>query len=250
LQQFNKGVFDYLIATDEHWATSEEEKKNEDGEDGEEKKKNEDGDEEEENGEEEEEEDGESSTKAKRSNRRGKKVKKGGRKGEEYGVSRGVDFKDVSAVVNFDFPRSVKAYVHRVGRTARGSASGMALSFVTPDDADMLEQVAAHLESEGREVTPYSFKMSMVEGFRYRVEDTLRSVTRASIKEARVKELKAEILNSQQLKEHFSENQVRATHTHTTHTHTQHNTTHRGPKQRLTIVSRCDVLLCRPISNC
>jgi UDP-glucose 4-epimerase len=86
-------------------------------------------------------------------------------------------------------------------------------------------------------VTPYSFKMSMVEGFRYRVEDTLRSVTRASIKEARVKELKAEILNSQQLKEHFSENQVRAN----THTHTPHN---RGPKQRLTVV------FCRPISNC
>lgn len=50
------------------------------------------------------------------------------------------------AVVNFDFPRSVKAYVHRVGRTARGSASGMALSFVTPDDHELLEQVKAHLE--------------------------------------------------------------------------------------------------------
>lgn len=50
--------------------------------------------------------------------------------------------------------------------------------------------------------------MSLIEGFRYRVEDTLRSVTRAAIKEARVKELKAEILNSQQLKEHFAENQA------------------------------------------
>lgn len=61
---------------------------------------------------------------------------------------------------------------------------------------------------EGKKITPYSFKMSLIEGFRYRVEDTLRSVTRAAIKEARVKELKAEILNSRQLKEHFAENQA------------------------------------------
>jgi ATP-dependent RNA helicase DDX56/DBP9 len=200
LQQFNKGMFDYLIATDEHWATSKDAKDDdEDDAKKEEKMEEEDDDEAEEE---------EEATKTKRSNRRGKKAKKA-HKGEEYGVARGVDFKDVSAVVNFDFPRSVKAYVHRVGRTARGSASGMALSFVTPDDAEMLEQVAAHLQSESKDVTPFSFKRSMVEGFRYRVEDTLRSVTRASIKEARVKELKAEILNSQQLKEHFSENQVR-----------------------------------------
>ena len=47
-----------------------------------------------------------------------------------YGVSRGIDFQGVNFVVNFDFPRSVAAYTHRVGRTARGGATGTALSFV------------------------------------------------------------------------------------------------------------------------
>jgi ATP-dependent RNA helicase DDX56/DBP9 len=50
----------------------------------------------------------------------------------EYGVTRGVDFVDVSCVLNFDLPSSATAYTHRVGRTARAGRSGMALSFILP----------------------------------------------------------------------------------------------------------------------
>lgn len=42
---------------------------------------------------------------------------KGKRKSDkEYGVSRGIDFQNVSNVINFDFPLGVDAYIHRVGR--------------------------------------------------------------------------------------------------------------------------------------
>jgi ATP-dependent RNA helicase DDX56/DBP9 len=51
--------------------------------------------------------------------------------GDGYGVSRGIDFKGVAFVINFDFPTTAAAYTHRIGRTARGGATGTALSFVS-----------------------------------------------------------------------------------------------------------------------
>lgn len=39
-------------------------------------------------------------------------------------ISRGVDFKHATIVVHFDFPGFAKDYIHRVGRTCRGSAFG------------------------------------------------------------------------------------------------------------------------------
>jgi ATP-dependent RNA helicase RhlE len=47
-------------------------------------------------------------------------------------AARGIDVVDLAAVVNFDLPRSTADYVHRIGRTGRAGASGVAVSFVTP----------------------------------------------------------------------------------------------------------------------
>jgi len=49
-------------------------------------------------------------------------------------------------------------------------------------------------------IKEWKYDRKQVEGFRYRMEDALRSVTKASIKEARIKEIKQEILNSEKLK--------------------------------------------------
>lgn len=56
------------------------------------------------------------------------------------------------------------------------------------------------------EMKPFQFNVAAIEGFRYRVEDMARSVTRSSVREARIKELKAEILNSAKLQAHFEDN--------------------------------------------
>lgn len=50
------------------------------------------------------------------------------------------------------------------------------------------------------------FDLSEIEGFRYRVEDMSRAVTKKAVKEARAAELKKEILNSERLQQHFAEN--------------------------------------------
>ncbi|KAK9456811.1 P-loop containing nucleoside triphosphate hydrolase protein [Dipodascopsis uninucleata] len=143
---------------------------------------------------------------------------------KEYGISRGLDFQNVACVLNFDLPTNTKAYVHRIGRTGRAGKSGMALSFVVPleewgkhkasslKSARRDEKVIARIEKDqkknhgGADVKPYIFDMKQVDAFRYRMEDAFRAVTRTSIREARMKELKQEILTSEKLKQHFEEN--------------------------------------------
>jgi ATP-dependent RNA helicase DDX56/DBP9 len=139
---------------------------------------------------------------------------------EEYGVSRGIDFHRVAAVVNFDFPPSVESYTHRVGRTARGGRKGVALSFVLEDfrskvidmksidridELQIFEKVSHYQKMLGTEISPYSCNASQVEAFRYRMEDGLRAVTAAAVREARISELKREILRSEKLKAHFED---------------------------------------------
>ena len=55
-------------------------------------------------------------------------------------------------------------------------------------------------------IKPYQFKMSEIEGFRYRCTDAMRAVTRVAVREARVMEIKREIFNSKTLKTYFDEN--------------------------------------------
>jgi superfamily II DNA/RNA helicase len=46
-------------------------------------------------------------------------------------VSRGIDIDDITMVINFDVPREVEDYVHRIGRTARANAEGSSITFVS-----------------------------------------------------------------------------------------------------------------------
>ena len=49
-------------------------------------------------------------------------------------MSRGIDFKTVNEVVNYDFPQSLVSYIHRIGRTGRGGRAGKATTLFTDDD--------------------------------------------------------------------------------------------------------------------
>lgn len=130
-------------------------------------------------------------------------------------VSRGVDFKDVGTVLNFDFPRSIKNYTHRCGRTARANRSGVALSFVEPAEHDQLAVMLDHqlegrrgmgLEASPGDLQPLPFDAAVLDGMRYRCNDKIRAVTTIAIREARLKEIKLELLNSDRLRSHFEDN--------------------------------------------
>jgi ATP-dependent RNA helicase DDX31/DBP7 len=54
-------------------------------------------------------------------------------------ASRGLDFKGVTWIIQWDLSSNIKEYVNRVGRTARIAAEGSALSFVMPDEAEYVK---------------------------------------------------------------------------------------------------------------
>jgi ATP-dependent RNA helicase DDX56/DBP9 len=270
-KEFNRGVFDFLIATDasiDKGAVDEEELDDDDDDDVD---RDNDGDG----------NDGDNNKSKRRksdnnikNNASTKNSKRSNKiNGDvDYGVSRGIDFQDVNFVVNFDFPVTTAAYTHRVGRTGRGGSMGTSLSFasiastssnssstaneieIARRDQEVLEMIrheqpklnpsiytnnilaaiGANSNSNNNEDVRQSssfsssssssssssndnddhllqpsllqFNMKELDSFRYRVEDTLRSVTNAAVKELRAAELKKEILNSEKLKSYFAEN--------------------------------------------
>jgi ATP-dependent RNA helicase RhlE len=60
-------------------------------------------------------------------------------------AARGLDLSDISHVINFDPPEEDKGYVHRTGRTGRAGKSGIAVTFVLPEQAADTSRVARKL---------------------------------------------------------------------------------------------------------
>ena len=61
-------------------------------------------------------------------------------------AARGLDLDCITHVINFDPPEDEKAYVHRVGRTARAGRDGIGITFVLPDQERDVSRIAAHLK--------------------------------------------------------------------------------------------------------
>lgn len=55
-------------------------------------------------------------------------------------MARGIDFKGVNLVINYDFPPSSISYVHRIGRAGRAGRTGKAITFFTQEDTPLLRR--------------------------------------------------------------------------------------------------------------
>ena len=60
--------------------------------------------------------------------------------------ARGIDIPNVDIVVNYDLPEEAENYVHRVGRTGRGDKRGMAISFCSEQEREVLKQIEGFLQ--------------------------------------------------------------------------------------------------------
>ncbi|XP_058800275.1 probable ATP-dependent RNA helicase DDX52 [Phymastichus coffea] len=77
-------------------------------------------------------------------------------------MARGIDFKDVNLVINYDFPKSAISYIHRIGRTGRAGRKGKAITFFTQDDAINLRSIATKMREAGCEVPDYMLAMKKI----------------------------------------------------------------------------------------
>jgi len=72
-------------------------------------------------------------------------------------AARGIDVDGVTHVVNYDMPDVPENYVHRIGRTARAGASGVALSFCEPEERDTLRAIERLTRTTVRVVQDHPF---------------------------------------------------------------------------------------------
>jgi superfamily II DNA/RNA helicase len=56
-------------------------------------------------------------------------------------AARGIDVSGITHVINFDLPKNAEDYVHRIGRTGRAGAKGIAISFAAPDNFQQLRDI-------------------------------------------------------------------------------------------------------------
>lgn len=90
-------------------------------------------------------------------------------------VARGIDIDDIQMVINYDVPRDVEDYVHRIGRTARADRDGVAYTLVSNEDMWHFKKIEEFLE---KEITKNPLPEEIGEGPEYKVVPKTSRTTR------------------------------------------------------------------------
>ena len=77
-------------------------------------------------------------------------------------MARGVDFKGVQLVINYDFPQSAVQYIHRIGRTGRAGRTGTAVTFFTEADLPRLRSIANVMKLSGCDIPDWIMSIKKV----------------------------------------------------------------------------------------
>ncbi|MBT3704905.1 DEAD/DEAH box helicase [Candidatus Peregrinibacteria bacterium] len=80
-------------------------------------------------------------------------------------ASRGIDIDELSHVINYEIPNEAETYVHRIGRTGRAGASGIALSFCAREEQGLVRDINRLINSSIPIVTDHPFRMTDLQTF-------------------------------------------------------------------------------------
>lgn len=79
-------------------------------------------------------------------------------------ASRGIDVKDITHVLNYDYPNNSEDYVHRIGRTARAGRTGTAITLFTTDNAKQARDLISILTEAKQTIDPRLAEMARYSG--------------------------------------------------------------------------------------
>jgi superfamily II DNA/RNA helicase len=63
-------------------------------------------------------------------------------------TARGIDIQQVSIVINFDIPKCVNTYLHRIGRSGRWGRKGVGLNLITRRDLPKMKEIETHYSTQ------------------------------------------------------------------------------------------------------
>ena len=72
-------------------------------------------------------------------------------------TARGIDIQQVSTVINFDVPKDIHTYLHRIGRSGRWGRKGVGINFITRRDYRRIKEIEQYYQTEIQEL-PETFK--------------------------------------------------------------------------------------------
>ena len=67
-------------------------------------------------------------------------------------TARGIDVQQVSTVINFDVPKDIHTYIHRIGRSGRWGRKGMGINFITRRDIRLIRDIEQYYDTQIEEM--------------------------------------------------------------------------------------------------
>ncbi|CEG77307.1 hypothetical protein RMATCC62417_12087 [Rhizopus microsporus] len=104
-------------------------------------------------------------------------------------MARGLDFKGVNLVINYDFPQSVASYIHRIGRTGRAGRAGEAVTYYTQEDFPYLKKVVNVMKESGCDVPDWMLK-SAKQAAKQAVKNNSKKIVKKDTKKVDTKNTK------------------------------------------------------------